>query len=384
MDEELRLWLWLNYATEHNARLFYAILQRFDAIEELYECVTKGDFSQLQGVSDRVLHRLKEASAPRFLDRYIGWLNRFEVRFTTPMHNDYPRRLAKVENCPSVLFYQGTLPDEDALCIGIVGTRTATEYGRSVAELFAEQLAEEQVTVVTGLAGGIDTAAARGALRSVTSQCPVIGVLGCGIDVVYPKENADLFDEVRERGALVTEFIPKTQPISHHFPIRNRTVSGLCHGVLVVEAGERSGTTLTVDAAHEQGRDVFAIPGRITDPMSTGTNRLILQGAAKPVLSASDILQEYRSDVDSFGLNPNAREVPFSSLSTLGQEVYMALKQGEKDADELLDWMDCSPSALNSTLTELLFSEIIKQLPGRIYAIDTIHTVVTFDRSIKE
>ena len=137
---------------------------------------------------------------------------------------------------------------------------------------------------------------------------------------------------------------------------------------------------LTVEHAHEQGREVFAVPGRITDLYSVGTNRLIVQGAAKPVTNVQDILAEFGALSETDGvLNPNARRVRFSSLSELAQEIYMAMLQGEKSADELLDWIDASPAEINSTLTEMQFSEIIKQLPGRVYALDTIHTTVTFD-----
>lgn len=378
--EDLRLWLWLNYATEHNPRLFYSILQQFDEIAEAYECVRKGQLAPFAEAGERVVQRLKTAADPTFLDRYIGWMRKNGVHITTPLHEDYPRLLSRTENCPSVLFYRGTLPKEETLCIAMVGARACSEYGRSIANLFSSQLVEQGATVVTGLASGIDTAAAHGALSCVMGDCPVVGVLGCGIDVVYPKENARLYDEVAERGALVTEFIPKTQPLAHHFPARNRIMSGMSQGVVVVEAGERSGTMLTVEHAHEQGRDVFAVPGRITDVTSIGTNRLIVRGEAKPIATVYDILVEYREDAGEDVLNSQRREIAFSSLNGLCQEIYMALKQGEKDADELLDWIDCSTSALNSALTELLFSEIIKQLPGRIYALDTIHTIVTFDQ----
>ena len=181
-------------------------------------------------------------------------------------------------------------------------------------------------------------------------------------------------------GALVTEFLPKTPPLAQNFPIRNRILSGMSRGVVVIEAGERSGTSITADCAREQGRDVFAVPGRITDPMSIGTNRMITKGEAKPVACAADILSEFCDDAGDDVLNGAAKQVTFTSLGEIGQEIYMALLQGEKDADELLNWIDCSAQDLNATLTRMLFSEIIKQLPGRIYALDTIHTVVTFDQ----
>ena len=380
MDETTRLWLWLNYATNSNPRLFFELLSRFDDLSEAYEAVRNRDFSQMEDVSAAVRERLIAASDARFLDRYCAWLERNDVTVITAESDRYPNLLSEIYDPPSVLFCRGTLPEELPLPIALVGARHCTEYGREVAALLGEQLAERGATIVTGLAAGIDSAAAMGALSAGASSCPVIGVLGCGIDQVYPTENRKLYDAVIERGAIVTEFLPKTPPLAQNFPIRNRIISGISRGVAVIEAGERSGTSITADCAREQGREVFAVPGRITDPMSVGTNRMLSRGEAKAVTSAGDILSEFTDDAGDDVINGAAKRVTFTSLGSIGQEIYMALLQGEKDADELLDWIECPPQELNAALTRLLFSEVIKQLPGRIYALDTIHTVVTFDQ----
>ena len=380
MDETTRLWLWLNYATNSNPRLFFELLSRFDDLSEAYETVRNRDFSQMEDVSTAVRERLIAASDARFLDRYCAWLERNDVTVITAESDRYPNLLSEITDPPSVLFCRGTLPEELPLPIALVGARHCTEYGREVAALLGEQLAERGATIVTGLAAGIDSAAAKGALSAGASSCPVIGVLGCGIDQVYPTENRKLYDAVIERGAIVTEFLPKTPPLAQNFPIRNRIISGISRGVAVIEAGERSGTSITADCAREQGREVFAVPGRITDPMSVGTNRMLSRGEAKAVTSAGDILSEFTDDAGDDVINGAAKRVTFTSLGSIGQEIYMALLQGEKDADELLDWIECPPQELNAALTRLLFSEVIKQLPGRIYALDTIHTVVTFDQ----
>ncbi len=381
MDETTRLWLWLNYATSMNPRLFFELLSRFDDLSEAREAIQKRSFEPFADVSETVRERLISAADDRFLDRYCGWLERNGVKVLTPESEEYPSLLSEIDDPPSVLFVKGTLPAELPLPIAMVGARSCTDYGREVAELLGEQLAERGATVVTGLAAGIDSASAKGALSVGLSSCPVIGVLGCGIDVVYPQGNGALFDQVLEHGgALITEFLPKTPPLAQNFPIRNRIMSGISRGVVVIEAGERSGTSITADYAREQGREVFAVPGRITDPMSIGTNRMITRGEAKPVTCAADILSEFCDDADDDVLNGAAKKVTFTSLGEIGQEIYMALLQGEKDADELLEWIDCSAQDLNAALTRLLFSEVIKQLPGRIYALDTIHTVVTFDQ----
>ena len=381
MDETTRLWLWLNYATSTNPRLFFELLNRFDDLSEAREAILRKDYAEFSGVSETVRDRLLTAADDRFLDRYCAWLAKNGVKAITPEHDEYPSLLSEIYDPPSVLFVKGNLPKELPLPIATVGARSCTDYGREVAMLLGEQLAERGATVVTGLAAGIDSAAAKGALSVGSSGCPVIGVLGCGIDLVYPQGNETLYREVIERGgALVTEFLPKTPPLQQNFPIRNRIMSGISRGVVVIEAGERSGASITADCAREQGREVFAVPGRITDPMSVGTNRMITRGEAKPVACAADILSEFIDDAGDDVLNGAAKKVTFTSLGEIGQEIYMALLQGEKDADELLDWIDCSAQDLNAALTRLMFSEVIKQLPGRIYALDTIHTVVTFDQ----
>ena len=381
MDETKRLWLWLNYATSMNPKLFFELLNRFDDLSEAREAILRKDFEQFSDVSETVRERLMSAADDRFLDRYCAWLDRNGVGIVTPEDDEYPSLLSEIYDPPSVLFVKGSLPKELPLPIAMVGARNCTDYGKEVAKLLGEQLAERGATVVTGLAAGIDSAAAKGALSAGASSCPVIGVLGCGIDVVYPQDNGKLYQEVLDRGgALVTEFLPKTPPLAQNFPIRNRILSGISRGVVVIEAGERSGTSITADCAREQGREVFAVPGRITDPMSVGTNRMIARGEAKPVTCAADIISEFMDDAGDDVLNGAAKRVTFTSLGEIGQEIYMALLQGEKDADELLEWIDCSAQDLNAALTRMLFSEVIKQLPGRVYALDTIHTVVTFDQ----
>jgi DNA processing protein len=381
MDETKRLWLWLNYATSMNSKLFFELLNRFDDLSEAREAILRKDFEQFSDVSETVRERLTSAADDRFLDRYCAWLDRNGVGIVTPEDDEYPSLLSEIYDPPSVLFVKGSLPKELPLPIAMVGARNCTDYGKEVAKLLGEQLAERGATVVTGLAAGVDSAAAKGALSAGASSCPVIGVLGCGIDIVYPQDNGKLYQEVLDRGgALVTEFLPKTPPLAQNFPIRNRILSGISRGVAVIEAGERSGTSITADCAREQGREVFAVPGRITDPMSVGTNRMIARGEAKPVTCAADILSEFMDDAGDDVLNGAAKRVTFTSLGEIGQEIYMALLQGEKDADELLEWIDCSAQDLNAALTRMLFSEVIKQLPGRVYALDTIHTVVTFDQ----
>ena len=189
---------------------------------------------------------------------------------------------------PPVLFYKGDKILENNLCIAIVGTRKSTVYGRDAARYFATQLARAGITIVSGLASGIDYHAHKASINEKGSS---IGVLGCGIDVIYPAENKDLYNELAVRGSIVSEFFPGTPPLKNNFPARNRIISGLCAGVLVIEAPEKSGALITCDFAVNQDREVFAVPGSIFSPDIKGNHNLIKNGA-KLAAHPDDILEE--------------------------------------------------------------------------------------------
>jgi DNA processing protein len=190
---------------------------------------------------------------------------------------EFPAHLRDIPEAPAWLYVCGLLVREDALAVAVVGSRRATEYGESVAEELAARLAERGVTVVSGLARGIDSAAHRGALRGGGRT---IAVLGSGVDVIYPPENRRLARLIEDRGAVVSAFEPGTPPLPHHFPLRNRVIAGLALAVVVVEAAERSGALITARLAAELGREVMAVPGRVTSPVSRGAHALIRDGAA--------------------------------------------------------------------------------------------------------
>ena len=241
--------------------------------------------------------------------------------------------MREIHSAPAALFVKGRLPDKIRLPIAVIGSRRCSDYGRKAAEMISGQLAECGACIVSGMAYGIDKMAAI---------------------------------EICDKGAVVSEFLPGTVPDSKHFPRRNRIISGISRGVVVAEAAIKSGTRITADFALEQGRDVFAIPGRITDPFCQGTNQMIQQGAAKPVFCVDDILEEYgmRSDKAI-----RMTEIDESGLSFEQTLIVRLLKAGEKTIDELCEMTQFEPGKLNSALTEMEISGIIKQSPGRIYGI---------------
>jgi DNA processing protein len=374
IDPNDRLELWLHYATGTRYRQFSAVREEYYYLEEAWEDVQQGRMERLSMLSEESQKRLKEAAADRFMDRYIRWLDKNGVNVVTSASYQYPALLKEIPDPPAVLFYKGTLNEDMQLPLAIVGTRRCTDYGKEVAKTFGRELVKAGATVVSGLATGIDGYAALGALSVEGAQDPTVAVLGCGIDVVYPKGNEKLYGAIAERGCLVTEFLPKTPALPQNFPFRNRIISGLSLGVLVVEAGARSGASITARLALEQGREVFAVPGRITDLMSVGTNGMIRRGEAKAVTSVSDILEEFGEG----GFAEEAQQVAFTDLSPLEQRVVKALETGEKNEDELLESCGGAVDELIPTLTGLTFSGIIKQLPGSVYALDPLQTNIVY------
>jgi len=222
------------------------------------------------------------------LDTEVAKVERTGAWLMTLADSRYPSLLSQLPDAPTVLYVRGTITTEDSRALSIVGTRKATTYGRDVAYDLAKQLGRNHVTVVSGLAHGIDTAAHRGALDGGGRT---FAVLGCGIDRIYPADNRELAHEIARSGAIISEFPLGTPPEGRNFPRRNRVISGIAFGVLVIEADQGSGALITADIALEQGREVFAVPGNIYNPTSRGTNRLIQDGA-KLVMSVNDVLDE--------------------------------------------------------------------------------------------
>ena len=370
-EEEARLWL--NYGLEYRAKTFQRILEHFGSLTAARAAFSVGD-EAFSNLSASILTRLNEANQAGFVDRMLGKMEKKRIRFTYPGDERYPKLLAEIPDPPSVLYYIGQIEPDPELSIAIIGSRHPSKYGIEVAKRFGHELASAGALVVSGMAEGVDACAARGALDAADTVCPTLAVLGCGVDVVYPQSNERLYDEIIERGAVVSEFLPGSKVERYYFPIRNRVMSGLAHGTLVVEAAERSGTSITAGYAHDQGRDVFAVPGRIGDEMSQGPNGMIARGEAKPVFSPEDILAEYSCLHVAAETRAPANVVLLSSLNEEQRAICRLLKSGEMSFDELCDALALPIGTMNASLTELQFSGIVQALPGRRYNIDTNQT----------
>ena len=282
-------WIWLATRPKLSDRVKVALLQHFRDPEEIY-FADNGAFDHIEGLTQENIEALQDKiliPAEEVLDA----CNREKIHILTFQDAAYPKRLKNIPDPPIVLYYKGKLPDFDGLpLIGVVGTRKASPYGLTAAKRMGYQIAKCGGIVVSGMAFGIDAMAMSGAL---TAGKPVIGILGCGADVVYPPSNKGLFADTEKYGCILSEFPPGTPPYGWNFPKRNRIISGLSCGVLVVEAPEKSGALSTANHALEHGRDVFVVPANIDVPTAVGSNRLLREGA---ILAGSgwDIMSEYQ------------------------------------------------------------------------------------------
>ncbi len=284
-DRELACWVAFSRVQGLGAARIRRLQAHFGALADAWKAPRAGLLAA--GLEPELVDRVLAARARRDPAADLEACRRLGLKVLTWADPDYPDRLRVIDYSPAVLFVKGNFLPAQAWAVAVVGTRRPTYYGRQVARALSRDLAAGGVTVVSGLAVGIDTEAHLGALEAGGWT---LAVLGSGLDQVYPWENRQLADRIAEAGALITEFPPGTQPAAQNFPIRNRIISGLSLGVVVVEADEASGALITAGYAADQGRDVFAVPGPITSPQSRGTNRLIQDGAGL-VTGADDILE---------------------------------------------------------------------------------------------
>ncbi|NWG18239.1 MAG: DNA-protecting protein DprA [Chloroflexi bacterium] len=300
------------------------------------------------------------------LDAEMAKVEKAGARLLTLADDDYPPLLRKIPDAPTVLYVRGHLTPADDQALSIVGTRRATGYGRDAAHHFAKELAAQGITIVSGLAQGIDSAAHRGALDGGGRT---LAVLGCGIDRVYPPDNQKLADDILRHGAIISEFPVGTPPEARNFPRRNRIISGLTLGVLVVEAPEKSGALITTTTAAEQGREVFAVPGNIFNPMSGGTNRLIQDGA-KLVMHIEDILSELNITHQNMQTGVmTERIVPTNDTE---KSLLQLLGADPIHIDDLTRQCGLPVSIVNSTLTILELKGLARMVGHMQYCL--IHT----------
>ena len=283
-------WIWLAHRPGVTDREKVALLEHFSDPEEIFFADSEA-FDHVEGLSEEAKESLRDKDIYPS-EKILRRCDENKIHLLTWKDAAYPARLKNISDPPVLLYYKGRVPDLDGSpVIGVVGTRKASAYGMQTAKRMGYQIGRCGGIVVSGMAYGIDGMAMAGCL---TAGQPVVGVLGCGVDLVYPLSNRALFEDTRQYGCILSEFAPGTEPFKWNFPKRNRIISGLSNGVLVVEAPEKSGSLITARQAADQGRDVFVVPGNIDIPSFVGSNRLLRDGAIA-VSSGWDILSEYEA-----------------------------------------------------------------------------------------
>jgi len=352
-------WIWLSSVEGVGVKRFYQLLSVFEDARSVWDNINAPELKSILG--PKILASLKAARDERYFYTLFDALDRAECRAITRVSPDYPPLLAEIYDPPVTLYVRGDCPLDDERMFAIVGSRRCTRDGQRAAREIAAHLAREDVIVVSGMARGTDTCAHEGAL---SSRGRTVAVFGCGVDVIYPPENDNLSRQILDNGgALVSEYVPGTQPFPGHFPARNRIISGLCQGTLLVEGAKGSGAMITVNYALDQGRDVFAVPGSIYSPLSATPNRLIVDGA-KPVISAWEILDCYRWAEKPKDL---PTKLPGVQLDDVEKSIVIPLTEQELSFEELVQLTQIPSSKLNSHLTMLELRGIIVKVPGGMY-----------------
>ena len=288
LNEQSLYWIWLARACGVASRSFVRIIERFVEPFDVYS-LDENEIEHIEGIGESLKTKLCDKTLEQSY-AVLSFCKKNKISIISYGDKKYPSRLRQLEDPPIVLFCKGKLPDFNSrLSLAVVGTRKMSEYGKASAYKIAYEMASANAIVVSGMALGIDGVAAGGA---IASGGDTVAVLGCGIDVVYPKQHKELYEKIAKTGAVITEFMPSTAPEKYNFPVRNRIISGLCQGTLVIEGDRKSGALITAKNAIAQGREVFALPGKVDESNSEGPNELIRDGAYV-ALCSDDIINHY-------------------------------------------------------------------------------------------
>lgn len=340
-----------------------ALVAHFKSTEDIFKASLK-QLTAVDGVEIKTAKSIKEFSDFDYGTQQVNKAKHEGIDIIDFWDESYPENLKRIYDPPAFIFVKGTLSKQDKYAISIVGTRLPTSYGKVVAEKIAKELAQKGLVIVSGLARGIDTISHWAAVQS---SGRTIAVMGSGLDHIYPGENKKLAEKIIEQGALISEFPMGTKPDAVNFPRRNRIISGLALGTIVVEAGLKSGALLTANYALEQNREIFAVPGNINSPKSLGTNQIIKDGA-KLISSANDVLIELEPQLKHFLKEDEAksRELP-QDLSELEKMLLETLSNVPIHIDKLSKVIGKSTAETLSALLPLEFKDLVKQLPGKLF-----------------
>lgn len=351
----------LNSLTGIGVNNFYNLLAKFGGAAQVFKTGGSG-LREVNGIGPKTAEQINSCKPQKTADAERKKAQKMKARIITALDEDYPENLKKLHTSPPLLYVAGDIKKEDSTSIALVGARRPTHYGRISTENLSAMLAVAGFTIVSGGARGVDSFAHRSAMEAGGRT---IAVLGSSLDRCYPPENFKLFASVREHGALVSQFCFGTGPEKRNFPIRNRIISGLSLGTLVTEAGHKSGALITAYAALDEGREVFAIPGRIDSPMSVGTNGLIQRGA-KLVTKPEEIIEEFPPEVIARLSVAEKRDK--AELTGDQLKILSFLEENERHIDYLINRSGLPSGVVLGILLEMEIKGVIRQLPGKFFA----------------
>ena len=357
MMDDKPFWVGFTLIKGIGAVRIQALIRHFGGLQAAWNAAP-ADLAEA-GLGPRIVERVIQARQGVDLERVWKDIARQGIQVLTWEDEAYPGRLKEIEQPPPVLYVRGEYLEEDAFSVAVVGTRRVTPYGRQITEEIARFLAGNGLTVISGLARGVDALAHTCSLQAGGRT---LAVLGSGVDKIYPPEHRALAEQIMERGAIISDYPPGTPPEAANFPPRNRIISGLSLAVVVVEAGETSGALITAEFAAEQGREVFAVPGSILAPQSKGTNKLIQEGA-QPLLSAADLMQAL--NLNRMGEQKAARKIiPGDAVEA---QLLKALSNEPVHVDEIRNQTGLPIEKVSATLALMELKGMVRQVGGMNY-----------------
>lgn len=360
MQEECYV-LWLTKIEGIGKRKIAALVNRFGCVDEIRKA-SVSELTSIKGINESMAEQIISYKDEKKIEKWVLELEERGIHLYSILNSQYPKILKEIYDPPSILYVRGIIPEKTLPWVSIIGTRRCTQYGAQTAFQLSKELAEKGIVIVSGMARGIDSMAHKGALEGGGKT---VAVLGNGVDICYPSENRELMKRIIKNGCVMSEYSPKVSAVSRNFPVRNRIISGLSEATMVVEAGQRSGSLITVDHALNNGREVFAVPGNINSLTSKGTNNLIQQGCLA-VTSSDDVL---------FGLGITCKEEENTKniekkeprLAGIEKSVYDCINLEPVGAEEIARKLNQSIQEIHCILSILEISKLIIKLPQSGY-----------------
>lgn len=356
-----------------NVRINF-LLNSYKKAEDIFQAELK-DLTKINSINYNIALSIKKAAdnineLEKSYEDLINILEKKQIRIISIRDECFPENLKNIYDPPVLLFYKGNLTSDDRFSISIVGTRFPTEYGKNICHKIASGLAEVGIPIISGMARGIDSVAHKSTLEK---NGVTYAIFGSGVDVIYPAENKKLYDKIIEKGAVISEFKPETKPEKVNFPLRNRLISGISLGTIIIETGIRGGSMITAECASEQNREIFAVPGSVYSKKSDGTNDLIKRGYAKLITSAEDVIEEFESKLKYFekfkDYQNKSIEKPKSNtnvdLNLFEKKIFDVINTEPIHIDKISELTSLSISDCLVYLLSLEFKGLIRQIPGK-------------------